>query len=142
MHSLPWIKMQALNKYQERLIEKCSSDPAPVISPPHLVPVLDYFIDTMIKKTPKALTGNLPDGSPELLVKARKILGSMPDEDLCEESGTEKVKEAMMPHVTDNLLPMKLSFDRHCPVYRDWLNTEEGKSFITGLNVIVDKILV
>lgn len=134
--------LQELTRYQERLDEKCSADPAPTISPTQLLPLVDYLIDTLIKVTPKALDGKLPEGSPELIVKGRSVLESLPDADLCEDSGVEKVKEAMMPHVTDNLMPMKRSFDRNCRVYQKWLTTDEGKTFLSDLNSIVDKILI
>lgn len=134
--------MKALTGYQDRLNKKCAQDPTPVIGPPHLVPIIDHFISALIAKTPKALSGKLPEGAAELLVKAKSVMESLPDVNVCEAAGMEEMKEAMMPHVADNLLPMKLSFDRNCPLYRNWLTSDEGKSFLTDLNTIVDKILV
>ena len=131
---------QELNSYQDRLTEKCSSDPTPVVTPPQIIPVIDYFINSLIRRTPESLKGKLPEGSTQALLKTRSVFESLPTVDLCSESGIEEVRQAVLPHLANLIFPLKFSFDRYCPLYKSWLKTQEGQEFISGLNEVVDKV--
>ena len=132
---------QFLREYREKLSKKCSSGETATVTPVHLVPVIDYLIEGLLTKTPKSLVGILPDGSHEMLVKTKAGLQSLPEVDLCTDSGVEEAKVAIMPQIADSLLTLRLAFDRNCPAYRSWLLTDEGKTFLDGFKGTLDKVL-
>lgn len=132
---------QELNRYQEKLDTKCMSDPTPVVRASQMVPVFDFLIDSLVQNTPNVLNGKLPDGLPEILVKGKMKFEEMEDVDLCSDSGVDDVRQAVMPHIMSRGLKLKRSFNRYCPLYRGWLTTEEGKSFVKGLDGVVDQVL-
>lgn len=119
-----------MNEIKKKLDDKCAAVKDMKGS---RLAIFIVFIRDWIEAEPKFKPME-PHSLKTVLNSMEKTMKESDDINICSKDGAQELQGRIVPPIAVHFFEMKANYDKHCPKYKAYLESQRGKEFMQGMD--------